>query len=652
VFAEFVRGPRGLRLTRRQQVFLLCLIPVVVGFSVWGLQGSTAAGEDPQSATVARGNMVVTVGGVGRIVQANAPEAIARPSPPSGGGGTGSAAATDAPADAVFPHTTGQIERYLVRRGQRVVAGQALAVLSDGGAAAGAVRQAANELATARLELRQKRTSDPLKGIPPTSAELAMGQAQVTAAQEKLDQLLRGPRRADILVAWQELRKAEADLEAVQGGTAAARSGEILVARRALAAAEDRLERALKPDPADMSAATAELRKAEAELAVLQRALEGPLPEEIAAARQAVANAEAALAEQKAAVPPDQAAIRVAQLDLDVAKADLAKLLRQGPTPEEIASARQAVDAARAKLDKLLRPGGNQAEVKAARVEVERARADLRRLESGPSKVTLAGARASVEAAEAKLNQLLGPPLRADVALARFDIEKAKAELEVLRTRGAPGSPDEIALAQLKVDRAQILLQSARQTARALTVRAPAAGTVTALLSVPGAPVDTTTPVAAVSNLDRLAVVVNLSEFDVAKVRRGHKAEVSIDALGGESFAGKVLFAAATGVESNGIVTFPVQIAVGETEGLKPGMNVSVRIVVAQKRNVLQVPLEAVNQEEDEPLVTVLDSAGEPTERTVETGLENSKNIEILEGLREGDRVELLEIAPAEEGEE
>jgi HlyD family secretion protein len=306
------------------------------------------------------------------------------------------------------------------------------------------------------------------------------------------------------------------------------------------------------------------------------------------------------------------------------------------------------VATARAKLAKILRPGGSP-DAKLARAEVEKARAELRKLQAGPSRAALANARAAVEAAEAKLNQLLGPPLRADVAVARLEVRKAQADLSLLKTRGAPGTPDDIGLAQLRVDAAEIQLETAQMALRLLKVRAPSGGTVTALHSVPGAPVDTTTPIASVSDLARLAVSINLSEFDVAQVRRGLKAQVSVDALGGETKAGRVLYAAAAGVESNGIVNFPVQVALDEIEDLKPGMNVSVTIVVAKKSDVLQVPLEAVNQEGEEPTVTVFDSAGEPTTRTVQLGLANNKSVEILKGLREGERVELLTVEAAEE---
>jgi HlyD family secretion protein len=183
-----------------------------------------------------------------------------------------------------------------------------------------------------------------------------------------------------------------------------------------------------------------------------------------------------------------------------------------------------------------------------------------------------------------------------------------------------------------------------------LKVRAPAGGTVTALLTTPGAPVDASTPIVAVDNLARLAVSVDLSEFDAARVKPGLTASVDVDALGGKAFPGKVLFAALTGTSTNGVVTFPVQVGLRETQGLKPGMSVSVHIVVAQRRDVVQVPLEAVSRDdEDRPIVTTIDSAGNSAERKVTLGLSNNKNVEIVKGLKAGQIIELPEAQGGEE---
>jgi HlyD family secretion protein len=540
--------------------------------------------------------------------------------------------------------------KFLVTPGDHVVVGQPLALLDDNSTAATAKGLARNDVETALLELLQKRTSDPTKGLPATSAELAAGRLAVTSALRALAGILGPPRPADLSAARMDEARARADLETLLGGTPAVRARALRLAQLNVQLSQDRLAQVLAPpDPADVTAAKTDVKKAEADLAVLLRPPAGPLPEQVTAAKQAVVVAQRKLADAKATGDP--ATIEAAQLELDTAQADLAALLAppRGPLPAEIEAAKQSVEAAQAKLAKLLGPP-NPSDVSAARLDLQRARTELQILRAGPSHAALTAARSAVDAFHAKLAQLLGPPLRSDVALARLDVGKAKADLSVLRARGAAASPVDIALARLKVAAARVRLTIARFESRALTVRAPADGTVTALLTKPGAPVDPSTPVVAVDNLERLAVTVDLSEFDVARVKPGLAANVDVDALGGKAFPGKVLFAALTGTDTNGVVTFPVQVGLDETHGLKPGMSVSVHIVVAQRRNVLQVPLEAVSRDdEDRPFVTTIDSAGNSVDRRVTLGLSNNKNVEIVKGLRPGQVIELPEAQGGEE---
>ena len=183
-------------------------LAVLVGF--WQLGRGEAASESMPIATAKRGNLVVTVGGVGRIVQTGAPSDLSVPSTggsgASGSGSTGGSSAS-APHDAVFPRAAGRIARLLVSPGKKVFRGMPIAVLDDGGNAASASRLARLDLATAQLELKQKRTSDPLKGLPATPAELAAASAAVTSAKARLARLLSPPRPADVAAVRLELRE-------------------------------------------------------------------------------------------------------------------------------------------------------------------------------------------------------------------------------------------------------------------------------------------------------------------------------------------------------------------------------------------------------------------------------------------------------------
>jgi HlyD family secretion protein len=317
---------------------------------------------------------------------------------------------------------------------------------------------------------------------------------------------------------------------------------------------------------------------------------------EIDAGRAAIAAAKARLA--KLLGPPDPADVSAAQLELDRARAELAALLRPAVSamPEAIAAAEQALDAAKQKRARL-RQGSTRADVTAATLELLRARTDLRTL--------------------------------------RIAMRKASG--------GSSSTADvPVRLGLLKIQGAQNRLAAARAAQSQLDVTSPWNGTVSAVYVAKGARVDPTTPVASVSDLDNLAVNVNLSEFDVAQVKGGMPAVVSVDALGGETFPGTVEQVALAGTDTGGVVTFPVRISLEDSEGLKPGMNTSVRIIVAKKSDVIRLPLEAVTtNDEDQAFVTVLDESGQETEVEVETGLENAERIEIVSGIEAGARVVL-----------
>jgi HlyD family secretion protein len=567
---------------------------VVVGlvFLIVSLESAPAASEGAGTAVEAtRGDVVVTVGGVGRIVESGLANEINVPS--STAAATAGSGATSTPtstsATSVFPQTSGTVVRFLVVPGQRVAAGQALALLGDRGTSASAVSQAQNDVATAIGELKQKRTSDPLKGTPPTPAELIAARGAVVAARARLSRLLHGALPADVSAARLEVRRAEADLEALMGGPSDVLAESIRLGEQNVALAQQRLDKLLAPpSAADVASAQADVRKAESDLALQLRPSSGALSQEITAAQA-------------------------------------------------------AVTAAKARLERLLAPP-SPADVTAAQLDVDRAKAELRRLKNGPSPTALAAARQALATARTKLAQLLAPPLRSDAAAARLDVLRAEADLAVLRARGGPASPLDIALARLKVVGAQLRLAAARNARPLLTVRAPSAGTVTAFLTAPGAPVDPLTPIAAVADLDRLAVDVDLSEFDVAQVKPGLRATVAVDALGGKRFPGKVAFAALAGTNAGGVVTFPVRVDLFREHNLRPGMNVSVRIIVAQRQDVVQVPVEAVSHDEEgHTVVNVVNANGDAVPRQVTTGLSSSKNIEIRKGLRAGEHVALPE---------
>ena len=623
----------GTRVTRRTLAWpagALALAVVAAGCSV---SGSGSAAETTPTEKVTRDDIVVSVGGVGRIVQA---KATGRTIETTASGST-SGGSTPAPANAVFSQASGNIVRYLVRPGARVRLHQPLLRINDGGVSQAAVKQAQDDVSTARLELAQLRASHP----------------------------------ADLSAAELDVRRAQADLETLRGGVPAARARAIQTARRNVLLSQQRLDRVLGPPrPGDLRAAEVELTKAVADLAALKKPAPAPSAQAVAAAQQAVTAATQKLT--KLTGPPDPVAVTAAQLEVKQAEANLVVLQARvdPPTQPELDAANAAITAARAKLSQVQAPP-NAADVAAADADVKKAQADLEaltRVPAPPSPEALAAAQKSVDAANQKLAKLHGRPSGSDVTAARLELARARGDLLALqagpsaaataaaeqavrsaRARLAQVSSSPIAIASLKVRTALARQAAARFALRLLTVRSPLNGTVTSLLSAAGAPVDRSTPVATVADLDSLAVSVDLSEFDVAQVKLGQRATVSVDALGGRSFPGKVTFVALTGSETSGVVTFPVRIAITRSGAVKSGMNVSVRIIVAQRSDALLVPLDAVTRDDSGgAFVTLAGKDGNEKKVPVTLGLANNEAVQIVKGVDEGQSVVLT--APAAAG--
>lgn len=108
------------------------------------------------------------------------------------------------------------------------------------------------------------------------------------------------------------------------------------------------------------------------------------------------------------------------------------------------------------------------------------------------------------------------------------------------------------------------------------------------------------TLIATIADMHQVYVKADVDEVDIGKIRPGMKAFVVADAFPNEQFAGKVIRIAAQAKVEQNVTSFEVTIQVDNPDGkLKAGMNVSAEILVADKKNVLLVPNEAImNQKE------------------------------------------------------
>jgi HlyD family secretion protein len=150
-----------------------------------------------------------------------------------------------------------------------------------------------------------------------------------------------------------------------------------------------------------------------------------------------------------------------------------------------------------------------------------------------------------------------------------------------------------------------------------------------------------------------MKAVVKVHESDVKKIRRGMPADVTIDALAGRVFHGKV---SRIGVLPDAqMVWLNPDLKVYETEvniegdvvDLRPGMSCRVDVVVDELEDVVYVPVQCVVRHGGVPHVMV--RQGEVmVPRAVEIGLDNKRMVHVISGLEPGEEVSLT--PPFEDG--
>jgi len=167
----------------------------------------------------------------------------------------------------------------------------------------------------------------------------------------------------------------------------------------------------------------------------------------------------------------------------------------------------------------------------------------------------------------------------------------------------------------------------------------PLTGTVILKNVVAGQSAEPSTVLYAIS--DKLIVLAMVDEVDIARVKRGMEARITLDAYPKENIVGKVFDLLHEGQNVSNVITYGVKIMpVRDTSIFRSQMTTNVSLVVSRKEKAVLVPSNAVSvSPAGGKQVFVPGAKGEPLPHPVETGLDNGKQIEILSGLKPGDSV-------------
>jgi len=352
-----------------------------------------------------------------------------------------------------------------------------------------------------------------------------------------------------------------------------------------------------------------------------QQAALGQADASLISANAAVAQAQASLADVETGATPEE--IAQAEAALNQAQAALAEVIA-GPTQEDIAQAEAGVETARANLNNGL-AGARDEDMTAASARLLQSEANVRLAQADydkfvhsdsdvaePFGIALQQATLNYEAAQADYDKLVNGATNEDIAIARAGVKEAQAALDKVK---AGATPEQIAQAQAEVERAEAALaqvlagatdeqiavaaagvvsaEAGVQTAEAgiaaaetelgkTELKAPFAGTISALDVDPGEIVSPGAPLISLGDTSTWQIETDdLTEIDVVNVKEGAKVSISVDALPGETYEGVVTRIKPKSETKAGDVTYTVLIDIkGDTSALRWGMTTFVDIEV------------------------------------------------------------------------
>lgn len=143
-----------------------------------------------------------------------------------------------------------------------------------------------------------------------------------------------------------------------------------------------------------------------------------------------------------------------------------------------------------------------------------------------------------------------------------------------------------------------------------------------------------------VSDQEEVSVTISIDELDILSVAVGMEVQVTLDAVKGQAYQGKIIRIGHEGTNDGGNTKYEVTILLPRAAVMLDGMNASVSIVTGTSNAAVTIPAAALIEDDGKTYVYTsydaeTDTLGGLVE--VETGASDGNNVEILSGLDAGD---------------
>ena len=180
-------------------------------------------------------------------------------------------------------------------------------------------------------------------------------------------------------------------------------------------------------------------------------------------------------------------------------------------------------------------------------------------------------------------------------------------------------------------------LEEKREPSSTVTFRSPVGGIVMEKSAVAGMHITTGQTLYRIADLSTVWIEADVYETEVPSVRVGERASVTLDAYPGEHFTGRVIYIYPYVDEKTRTNKVRYELP-NRTGRLKPGMFANVEMTTAAGTAIV-IPVDALLDSGQEQIVFVSQGDGYFEPRRVKVGRRVEDNVQIVEGIREGELV-------------
>jgi HlyD family secretion protein len=164
------------------------------------------------------------------------------------------------------------------------------------------------------------------------------------------------------------------------------------------------------------------------------------------------------------------------------------------------------------------------------------------------------------------------------------------------------------------------------------------------------------TTIATIADMSKMIFEGKVDESEVGKLEEGKDIKVILGAITEKEFPAVLTFVAPKGVEENGAVQFTIKadVAIEAHTKIRAGYSANAEIEIESKDSVLVIKeaLLQFNRITEKPFVELREEDGTFSKKNVTTGLSDGINIEITDGVEEGDQIKVWNKASEENNDE